>query len=721
MRLHPEIFQKGFFMRLMACIFVLTMFLLSPLAPAAPSTQPTLKWGDTAPSIESAKWLKGTPVKNFEAGKTYVVEFWATWCGPCKAAMPVLSGLAKKYEGKATFVGIDIWEEDTTKLNDVQKFVDSQADNMAYNVAADSGGREGLLAKSWVDAAAMGGIPATFVVSDGRIVWTGHPDNLAPVLDQIVNKTYDMTATLKAKEEQDATIARINGLLQSVTQKFKANDWAGVDALITPDVERSLPDRVKWAAQRTKFAALLHLDQQKACEYARTTLANSENAVQMKRMFGLIVADTGASDGGPLARSIIPDTTEHNVTLSKQTYAYGAALMEDALKAAAVFSGNPDFDIARAQNHFGAGNPAKALEVITNAAKNNAQSYASDFRTKRNATIEALAKKYAQAAGVDMPQECSAASQVEQQVTFDAQAKVKVTLYDESADAKQQIAAAVEQAGKKNHQVLIQWGGNWCHWCIELHKTMDADKDIQRVLAENFEVVLINTGKPEGKNMDVAASYGANLADAGVPYLTILDGHGKVVANQSSGVLEFGPSQVGHDPRKVLAFLNANARQPVFAQTAAFKAPPERVFDLSFTDAISAQKIDVQKDFKGKIVVVDFWATWCGPCVAEMPKNKELYAKFKDQGVQFVGVSLDRSAEEGGLDALKKYVKENGIEWPQYHAGNTEFANSWDVTSIPTIFVLDENGKLVSRDARGQLETLIPELIAKRGQNAAAR
>ena len=88
--------------------------------------------------------------------------------------------------------------------------------------------------------------------------------------------------------------------------------------------------------------------------------------------------------------------------------------------------------------------------------------------------------------------------------------------------------------------------------------------------------------------------------------------------------------------------------------------------ELAFNDAITGKHIDLQKDLKGKVVVVDFWATWCGPCCAEMPKNKEIYAKFKDQGVEFVGISLDNPDDQGGLTALKKYVAANQIEWPQY-------------------------------------------------------
>ena len=75
-------------------------------------------------------------------------------------------------------------------------------------------------------------------------------------------------------------------------------------------------------------------------------------------------------------------------------------------------------------------------------------------------------------------------------------------------------------------------------------------------------------------------------------------------------------------------------------------------------------------------MVIDFWATWCGPCVAEMPKMKELYAKYRDKGVEFIGVSLDQPKEQGGLDKLKKFVKENEIAWPQYYQGTIGTASS---------------------------------------------
>jgi len=139
-------------------------------------------------------------------------------------------------------------------------------------------------------------------------------------------------------------------------------------------------------------------------------------------------------------------------------------------------------------------------------------------------------------------------------------------------------------------------------------------------------------------------------------------------------------------------------------------------FELAFQNAVDGQTIDLASH-KGTIFVIDFWATWCGPCIAEMPHMKELYAQYRGKGVEFVGVSLDQPEDQGGLEKLLAYVKDNEIGWPQYYQGagwESEFSTSWGINAIPCLFVVDHEGNLFSTSARGKLEEFLPMLIDRR-------
>jgi thiol-disulfide isomerase/thioredoxin len=138
--------------------------------------------------------------------------------------------------------------------------------------------------------------------------------------------------------------------------------------------------------------------------------------------------------------------------------------------------------------------------------------------------------------------------------------------------------------------------------------------------------------------------------------------------------------------------------------------------ELTFTDAITGKPVNLQTTLKGQVVVLDFWATWCGPCKAEIPKMKELYAKYHDQGVEFIGVSLDAPEDEGGLSSLKSYVEKTGMPWLHYYQGqgfDSEFSTRMAVAAIPQVFLIDAEGRLAHINARGKLETLLPDYLAR--------
>jgi len=113
-------------------------------------------------------------------------------------------------------------------------------------------------------------------------------------------------------------------------------------------------------------------------------------------------------------------------------------------------------------------------------------------------------------------------------------------------------------------------------------------------------------------------------------------------------------------------------------------------------------------DLKGKVVLIDFWASWCGPCVASMPKLKTIYAKYKSQGLEIVGISLDRTRADA-----ESFVKDANITWIQTYSGgaNDPTAAKYGVNAIPSMWLVGRDGKIITNQARGRLDTLIPQAL----------
>lgn len=159
--------------------------------------------GDKAPALEVEKFIKGSPITGYEKGKVYVVEFWATWCGPCKASIPHLTELQKEYKDRGlTVVGVNIWEDKAYNdgtLGKATKFVEEQGDKMNYTVAFDGATKK--MDKAFMQAAARNGIPSSFVVDgEGKVAFIGHPSLLEYVIPDVIAGTWDVkTGPAKAE------------------------------------------------------------------------------------------------------------------------------------------------------------------------------------------------------------------------------------------------------------------------------------------------------------------------------------------------------------------------------------------------------------------------------------------------------------------------------------------------------------------------------------------
>ncbi|MBB6051453.1 redoxin family protein [Armatimonas rosea] len=181
---------------------------------AAPSQAQVLKAGSPAPKIQIAEWLKGAPVSAFKKGEVYVIEFWATWCGPCRENMPHLTELQKKYP-KAKILGISVLEPDTKQ---VKPFVAKMGTKMGYTIGREvvtqgKGRDEGTMNQTWLKPAGQNGIPVAFVVDrQSKIAWIGHPMYLERPLKAVLDGSwkYEMAA-LPPPEEAE---------MQQLSQKF---------------------------------------------------------------------------------------------------------------------------------------------------------------------------------------------------------------------------------------------------------------------------------------------------------------------------------------------------------------------------------------------------------------------------------------------------------------------------------------------------------------------
>ena len=296
-----------------ACFTALALALLFLFLPfnvsGADMPRPyTLMVGDAAPALGISGWIRGPEIKGFEKGTVHVIEFWATWCGPCQESIPHLSELAKKYGERLRVVGVDVWENAPEKVPD---FVVKMGDRMAYGVARDlvppfppdvkSKSRfaleNGRSSQDWLAASGWeeNGIPVAFILDrDGRIAWIGEP--LGGALDEplakVIDGSWDSSAYAREYAARAVVDKKIRALTRQMNTSFSAKDYASAVARAE---ELMALDPAQGHLAGFKFEVLLAnvKDREAAYRYARAELPVNAFYQALSQMAWVIVFEDG--------------------------------------------------------------------------------------------------------------------------------------------------------------------------------------------------------------------------------------------------------------------------------------------------------------------------------------------------------------------------------------------------------------------------------------------
>ena len=267
-------------MKLIFQILLLVNVVIASSCKAQNDQSISLNIGDPAPPMRVSAWLKGEPIQYFKKGRVYVVEFWATWCVPCKAAMPHLSTLAREYKDKVAIIGVDVMEKKNTNFEKVSAFVDSMALQMDYYVAVQD---SNFMETDWLAASGEQSIPKTFVINgEGKLAWIGHPSKLDQILPKILNSDWDIEEVL-TKRNSDRYLRELEDSLNYELMKYKEDRLKpgdlGKPELALLEIKEILREepRLEYSpliAMHT-FNNLLKTEPHKAYEYGKVAIVTS--------------------------------------------------------------------------------------------------------------------------------------------------------------------------------------------------------------------------------------------------------------------------------------------------------------------------------------------------------------------------------------------------------------------------------------------------------------
>ncbi|MDW9782417.1 redoxin family protein [Sinorhizobium meliloti] len=205
-----------------------------------------LKMESTAPALEVHDWVRGQPLANFERGKVYVVDFWATWCGPCVSAMPDLMQLQEKYRDSGLEVVAVAASEKAVAVDEVRAYLDlwltERFPTLNFRVGLDCTGE---MNKLWMEASSSFGIPSSFVVDrDSCIAFIGHPAELDDVLPKVLDGSWRTSDQAKAADRERIANGREDVFLYKISAAMKLEDWKTALSAIEEGIAL-LPDSIQ--------------------------------------------------------------------------------------------------------------------------------------------------------------------------------------------------------------------------------------------------------------------------------------------------------------------------------------------------------------------------------------------------------------------------------------------------------------------------------------------
>lgn len=219
----------------------------------SPVVEGELAVGNPAPPLVLASIVHGEELTEFEPNKVHVVEFWATWCGPCLQGMPHISKLAQQYKDDVNFVGVtrESAEKVASFLEDPHPTGQKWAEVIQYSLALDS---EDTMNQTYMKAAGQNGIPCAFIVGrDGVVDWIGHPMTMDDTLAAVVDGSFDREAAYNELAAERAAEEAQNKLMASINSAKRSKDWDGAIAIMDKQMADAPDQALFWSMQKMEI------------------------------------------------------------------------------------------------------------------------------------------------------------------------------------------------------------------------------------------------------------------------------------------------------------------------------------------------------------------------------------------------------------------------------------------------------------------------------------